>query len=45
MSMNSMYWMNYSIHISKEAPQSDLRVGVVIVSENNELLCSAFASE
>lgn len=45
MSMNNMHWMNYSIHISKEAPQSDLRVGAVIVSENNELLCSAFASE
>lgn len=37
--------MNYSINISKGASQSDLRVGVVLVSDHNELICSAFAGE
>lgn len=37
--------MNYSIDISKGASQSDLRVGVVIVSDHNELICSAFTGE
>lgn len=37
--------MNYSIDISKEVSHSDLRVGVVLVSENNEFICSAFAGE
>lgn len=45
MNANSMYWMNYSISISKGASQSGLRVGVVLVSEHNELICSAFAGE
>jgi len=40
-----MYWMNYSIDIAKGASQSDLRVGVVLVSEHNELICSAYAGE
>lgn len=45
MNANSLYWMNYSINISKAAPQSDLRVGVVLVSEYNELICSAYSGE
>lgn len=45
MNSKSVYWMNYSINISKEACHSNLHVGVVLVSENNELLCSAFAGE
>lgn len=45
MNANSMFWMNYSINISKGASQSDLRVGVVLISEHNELICSAFAGE
>lgn len=45
MNAKSMYWMNYSINISKEVSHSSLHVGVVLVSENNELVCSAFAGE
>lgn len=45
MNANSLYWMNYSISISKESPQSNLQVGVVLVSERNDLICSAFAGE
>lgn len=45
MNAKSMYWMNYSINISKEASYSSLHVGVVLVSENNELICSAFTGE
>ncbi|MEM6338301.1 MAG: methyltransferase domain-containing protein [Pseudomonadota bacterium] len=37
--------MNYSIDISKETQQGNLKAGGVIVSENNELLCSAFTGE
>lgn len=43
--MNHIDWMNYSIDISKGASHSDLRVGAVIVSEHNELVCSAFTGE
>lgn len=45
MNAKSMYWMNYSINISKEASHSSLHVGAVLVSENNELVCSAFTGE
>ena len=45
MNANSIYWMNYSIEISERATQSNLRVGVVLVSEHNELMCSAFVGE
>lgn len=45
MNAKNMYWMNYSINISKEAYYSSLHVGVVLVSENNELVCSAFTGE
>lgn len=45
MNAKSEYWMNYSINISKGAAQSNLHVGVILVSENNELICSAFAGE
>ncbi|MDR1494413.1 MAG: hypothetical protein LBI29_00010 [Rickettsiales bacterium] len=45
MNSNSVYWMNYSIDISKKTSQSELRVGVVLVSEHNELICYAFVGE
>lgn len=45
MNANSIYWMKYTIDIANEAPQTDLRVGVVLVSENNELICSARTGE
>lgn len=40
-----MYWMNYSINISEKASPSDLRVGAVLVSEYNEIICSAYSGE
>ena len=43
--MNSIYWMNHSIEISKKSPQTELRVGAVLVSEHNELICSAYTGE
>lgn len=45
MNANSIYWMNYSIQLSKRATQYNLRVAVVLVSEHNELMCSAFVGE
>lgn len=45
MNAKSEYWMNYSIDISQKASHSILHVGVVLVSENNELVCSAFTGE
>ncbi|MBN9344440.1 MAG: methyltransferase domain-containing protein [Holosporales bacterium] len=45
MNLNNICWMNYSIDISKGASQSDLGVGVVIVSEHNEIVYSAFTGE
>lgn len=45
MNANSMYWMKYSIDLSKKTSQPDLRVGVVLVSEHDELICSAYAGE
>lgn len=45
MTANNMYWMKYSINIAKERAQHDLRVGAVLVSNHNELLCSAYAGE
>lgn len=45
MNAKSVYWMNYSINISKKVSHSILHVGVVLVSENNELVCSAFTGE
>lgn len=45
MNENNLYWMNYSIDISERATPSNLRVGIVLVSEHNELICSAFLGE
>ncbi|WP_331752314.1 class I SAM-dependent methyltransferase [Streptomyces chartreusis] len=43
MSPNS--WMKYAVGVAQRAPQSGLRVGVALVSENDELICSAFEGE
>ena len=43
--LNSLYWMKYSIDISKKVSQSKLKTGVVLVSKENELICSAFTEE
>lgn len=45
MNSKNLYWMNYSIDISKEISQFGLVVGVVLVSEYNELICLAHSGE
>ncbi|MGW1616178.1 class I SAM-dependent methyltransferase [Streptomyces sp. NPDC002285] len=45
MSPISTYWMNYAIGIAQRAPQTGRRVGVALVSERDELICSAFEGE
>ncbi|WP_167828822.1 class I SAM-dependent methyltransferase [Streptomyces sp. MZ04] len=37
--------MNHAISVAQRAPQSGRRVGVALVSEHNELICSAFEGE
>ncbi|MGY3676621.1 class I SAM-dependent methyltransferase [Streptomyces sp. TE33382] len=37
--------MNYAIRVAHRASQSGRRVGVALVSENDELICSAFEGE
>ncbi|UKZ02743.1 class I SAM-dependent methyltransferase (plasmid) [Streptomyces viridifaciens] len=37
--------MEHVIGVAQRAPQSGLRVGVALVSESNELICSAFEGE
>ena len=47
MSMNTknMQYMNYSINISKGGSGSVIRVGAVLVSDMNEIICSAYTNE
>lgn len=45
MSINSREWMRYSIDIANKASQSRLRVGAVLVSQHNELICSSYKGE
>lgn len=45
MSLSGRQWMEYSIDVSMKSPQSVLRVGAVLVSEKDELICSAFSGE
>ncbi|MCM2392720.1 class I SAM-dependent methyltransferase [Streptomyces albipurpureus] len=45
MSPNGIYWMNYAISIGQRASHSGRRVGVALVSEHDELICSAFEGE
>lgn len=45
MTVNSAYWMEYSIDIAKKAPQSSLQAAAVLVSDHDELICSAYAGE
>lgn len=45
MSPHGTLWMNYAISVAQRAPQSGRRVGVALVSEHNELMCSAFEGE
>ncbi|MEM6812663.1 MAG: methyltransferase domain-containing protein [Pseudomonadota bacterium] len=45
MDLNNINWMNYSIDVSKETPQSHLHVGAVVVSDDNQLLYSSCGEE
>ncbi|WP_405196319.1 class I SAM-dependent methyltransferase [Streptomyces anulatus] len=45
MSPSSTYWMNYAIRVARRASRSGRRVGAVLVSEHDELICSAFEGE
>lgn len=45
MCISDIYWMEHSIMVSEVAPLSELRVGAVLVSECNELICSAYSGE
>ena len=40
-----MDWMKYSIDISKRGSPLQLRVGAVLISELNELICSSYTGE
>lgn len=43
--LNNLHWMKYSIDISKKVSQSTFKTGAVLVSKQNELICSAFTGE
>lgn len=45
MNKTSLDWMNYSITIAQQADPSLLRTGSVLVSKDNELICSAYTGE
>lgn len=45
MSPNNAYWMKYAISVAQRAPQPGRRIGVALVSEHDELICSAFEGE
>lgn len=45
MDNEKLYWMNYSIEISNRHDSSKLHVGAVLISNQNELICSAFTDE
>lgn len=45
MGIDSEYWMQFSVEITKGSTLSGLQVGVVLVSAQGNLLCSAFAGE
>jgi SAM-dependent methyltransferase len=45
MSPNSNRWMNYAVRGAEFASPSGRRVGVALVSERDELMCSAFEGE
>src|SRR4051812_37645627 len=45
MNPNSIRWMNYAVDIAQRAPQSGRRVGVAVVSDEDELIASAYEGE
>ncbi len=42
MSPDSSVWMNHAVRVAHESPRSGRRVGAVLASESNELMCDAF---
>lgn len=45
MDNGKLYWMNYSINIANGSKDNNLRVGAVLVTEDNKLVCSAYTDE
>lgn len=45
MDNEKLYWMNYSIHIANSSKDNNLRVGAILVTEDNKLVCSAYTDE
>ena len=45
MNVNNEHWMSYSIDLAYKAICSGLHVGAVLVSAQDELLCSAYSGE
>ena len=45
MDNGKLYWMNYSINIANGSKDKNLRVGAVLVTEDNKLICSAYTDE
>lgn len=45
MNKEKLYWMNYSIEIANNTKNENLHVGAVLVTEDNKLICSAYAGE
>lgn len=45
MENEKLYWMNYSINIANGSKDNNLRVGAVLVTEDNKLVCSAYTDE
>lgn len=45
MENEKLYWMNYSINIANGSKDNNLRVGAVLVTEDNKLICSAYTDE
>lgn len=45
MENEKLYWMNYSINIANGSKDNNLRVGAVLVTKDNNLVCSAYTDE
>ena len=45
MDNGKLYWMNYSINIANGSKDNNLRVGAVLVTDDNKLVCSAYTDE
>lgn len=45
MNNEKLYWMNYSINIANSSKDNNLRVGAILVTEDNKLVCSAYTDE